>query len=61
MRLDNLDVVQQRIGDALNTLTELNSGFWGFGGAAGDPDRAKIESLFQVAWKLEAIIAEIGA
>ena len=58
--MNNLEILQERTGDALARLTELNDTAYGFGGAAGDIDREQYEALLNIAWALEKIIENIG-
>ena len=54
------EIVQERIGTALNTLTQWNNAFWGIGGASGCLDRDQYETLLMLAWELEDIIKTYG-
>lgn len=51
--IERLEQVQNRIAAALVALDEQNKSFFGFGGAAGDPDEEQIHALELIAWRLE--------
>lgn len=53
-------MMQERIGAALNKLTAWNGAFWGIGGAAGGLDWEQYETLLMLAWELEEIISTYG-
>ena len=57
--MNELEQVQERIAAALNRLKEQNDGFFGLGGAAGDPDDEQLHALRLIAWRLENAVDDI--
>lgn len=54
-----LERLKARIAAALDRLKEQNDGFFGLGGAAGDPDEEQLHALELIAWRLENTTEDI--